>query len=297
MTLPDSPESSAENPPARQLWRCGRFELSLATPLVMGIVNATPDSFSDGGEHDDPAAAVAWGEKLRAEGADILDVGGESTRPRSAAVSPSEELSRVRPVVRRLAAEGVPVSVDSRHPEVAAACLEVGASIINDISGFRDERMVQLAASTDAGVVIMHMLGEPGNMQDSPRYDDVVAEVGGYLVAQAALLEASGVSRDRIAIDPGIGFGKTLEHNLELLRRLPELVELGYPVLVGASRKRFIGELTGVDTPAERIAGSVAAACFSAAMGASVLRVHDVGATVQALEVTRVLQGVEPVPR
>lgn len=297
MIVADKPESLAENPSAKRPWRCGSFSLALTSPLVMGIVNATPDSFSDGGEHEDPAAAVAWGEKLREEGADILDVGGESTRPGSAAVSPAAELSRVRPVVRRLAAEGVPVSIDTRNPEVAAACLEAGASIINDISGFRDERMVQLAVSTDAGLVIMHMLGEPRNMQDNPRYDDVVAEVGGYLVAQAVLLEASGVARDRIAIDPGIGFGKSLEHNLELLRRLPELVALGYPVLVGASRKRFIGELTGVDTPAERIAGSVAAACFSAAKGAAVLRVHDVGATVQALAVTRALESGEPARR
>lgn len=273
-----------------RVWRCGRFELSLETPLVMGILNVTPDSFSDGGKHDDPAAAVAWGERLIAEGAAILDIGGESTRPGASALPPSGELARVRPVVRRFATDGaVPVSIDTRNAEVALACVEAGASIINDVSGFRSREMVAVAAGCDAGVVIMHMLGEPGTMQASPHYDDVVSEVGGYLLAQAVVLQAAGVARERIAIDPGIGFGKSLEHNLALLRALPQLAELGYPVLLGASRKRFLGDLTGVMEPAERLGGSVAAAVWAAAHGAAVLRVHDVGATVQALAITTAL--------
>jgi dihydropteroate synthase len=273
------------------VWRCGRFELALEAPLVMGILNVTPDSFSDGGRFDDPTAAVLHAERLIAEGAAILDVGGESTRPGSEEVPVGEELARVRPVVRRFAAENVPISIDTRHAEVAQACVEAGASIINDISGFRDRAMVDVAAGSDAGVVVMHMLGEPKTMQDAPHYDDVVVEVGGYLIAQAALLEAAGVARERIAIDPGIGFGKTLEHNLELLRRLPELAALGFPVVLGASRKRFIGAITGIEDPAERLGGSLAVALFAARHGASALRVHDAGATVQALQVQEKLLG------
>lgn len=281
---------AAEPAAVERVWCCGHFELSLATPLVMGILNVTPDSFSDGGQHDDPAAAVAWGEHLIAEGAAILDIGGESTRPGASVLPPAGELARVRPVVRRFAsADDTPVSIDTRHAEVAAACVEAGASIINDVSGFRSRGMVDVAAGCDAGVVIMHMLGEPGTMQVDPHYEDVVSEVGGYLLAQAAVLEAAGVARERIAIDPGIGFGKTLEHNLTLLRALPQLAELGYPVVLGASRKRFLGELTGVSEPAERVGGSVATAVWAAARGAAILRVHDVGATVQALAVTAVL--------
>ena len=272
------------------IWRCGRFELPLGRPLVMGILNATPDSFSDGGMHDDPTSAVTWGDRLISEGAAILDVGGESTRPGSAQVAAAEELARVRPVVMRFgASETVPVSIDTRHAEVARACVQAGASIINDVSGFRDPAMVEVAVECDAGVVIMHMLGEPGAMQDHPRYDDVVLEVGGYLVAQAAVLEAAGVARERIAIDPGIGFGKTVAHNLALLRALPELAALGYPVLIGASRKRFIGDLTGVDVPDERLAGSLSVACWAAEHGAAILRVHDVAPTIAALAITSAL--------
>jgi dihydropteroate synthase len=275
------------------VWHCGRYELVLDRPLVMGVLNVTPDSFSDGGRFDDPVAAVAHGERLIAEGADIIDVGGESTRPGSDDVPIAEEVARVRPVVLRLATEGVPVSIDTRHAQVAVASLEAGASIINDVSGFRDRAMVEVAVASDAGVVVMHMLGDPKTMQAEPRYDDVVREVGGYLVAQATILEAAGVERSRIAIDPGIGFGKTVEHNLELLRRLPELAGLGYPLLVGVSRKRFIGALTGVDDPAERLAGSLAAACWAAKNGALVLRVHDVVQTIQALAVTSAIAGCE----
>jgi dihydropteroate synthase len=271
------------------VWRCGGFELALERPLVMGILNVTPDSFSDGGMHDDPASAVIWGERLIAEGAAILDVGGESTRPGAEPMSATAELARVRPVVGRFAGDPVPVSIDTRHAEVAQACVSAGASIINDISGFRDRAMVEVAAGCDAGVVVMHMLGDPGNMQKNPRYGDVVLEVGGYLLAQAAVLQAAGVARERIALDPGFGFGKTLEHNLELLRRLPELAELGFPLVVGVSRKRFLGEITGVDEPSERVGGSVAAALWAVQAGASVVRAHDVAATVQAIAVNRTI--------
>lgn len=273
------------------VWRCGAFALALHRPLVMGIVNVTPDSFSDGGLHEDPVKAVATGERMIADGVDVIDVGGESTRPGAFELPESEELARVRPVVARLASEDVPISVDTRHAQVAQACVDVGASIINDVAGFRDPAMVEVAAGCEAGLVIMHMLGTPENMQTAPRYDDVVGEVGGFLLAQATVLEAAGVTRERIAIDPGIGFGKTLEHNLALLAGLPRLVELGYPVLVGASRKRFIGEIGGGETtPVERLGGSVAAALEAAKRGASIVRVHDVAATVQALRVKEAIE-------
>lgn len=273
-----------------RVWRCGRFELELRRPLVMGVLNVTPDSFSDGGSHEDPAKAVAWGERLIAEGAAIVDVGGESTRPGAAEIAEWEELARVRPVVSRLMAEGKPISVDTRHASVALACVEAGAAIINDVEGFRDPAMVEVAAGCDAGLVVMHMLGAPETMQSAPRYDDVVREVGGFLLAQATVLEAAGVARERIAIDPGIGFGKTVEHNLALLAGLPVLAELGYPVAVGVSRKRFIGELTGESEPRQRLGGSIAAALSAVRAGASVVRVHDVGATVQALEVMEAIE-------
>lgn len=274
---------------AGRVWRCGSYELALERTLVMGVLNVTPDSFSDGGEHDDPASAVQWAERMIAEGAAIIDVGGESSRPGAHSVAAAEELSRVRPVIKRLSGNGVPISVDTRHADVAAACVEIGASIINDISGFRDAAMVDVAARSGAGVVVMHMLGEPETMQDEPVYEDVVAEVGGYLLAQAAMLEDAGVHRDRIAIDPGIGFGKNLEHNLTLLGALPELASHGYPIVVGVSRKRFLGDLTGEPEPRRRVGASVAAALEAARLRADIVRVHDVAETVQALEVTRAL--------
>lgn len=275
-----------------RLWRCGRYGLPLNRALVMGILNVTPDSFSDGGDHEDPAAAVAFGERLIAEGADIIDVGGESTRPGAAELLHAEELARVRPVVMRLAAEELPISVDTRHSQVARACIEAGASIINDVAGFRDPEMIDAVVDSEVGLVIMHMLGEPGTMQQEPHYDDVVAEVGGFLLAQAAVLEAGGVARERIAIDPGIGFGKSLEHNLALLAGLPALVELGYPVLVGASRKRFIGAISGEEEPRRRLGGSIAAAIESVTRGAAIVRVHDVAETREALLVREAIAGM-----
>lgn len=281
-------------PSRPDVWRCGRFELSLEHALVMGILNTTPDSFSDGGAFEDPPAAVAHGLKLVEDGAHVIDIGGESTRPGSAEVIPAEEIARVRPVVARLVEENaVPISIDTRHVEVARACVEAGASIINDITGFRDSDMIALAVESDAGLVVMHMAGEPKTMQDSPQYEDVVAEVRDFLLDRALTLEDAGVARERICIDPGIGFGKTLEHNLALLRALPELAGFGFPVLVGASRKRFIGMLTGIEDPRERLGGSIAAAVYASAHGASLIRVHDVAATVEALKVAEALAATE----
>ena len=270
--------------PATRVWRCGAYALALDRPLVMGILNVTPDSFSDGGRYAEPLSAVERGRSLAAAGAGIIDVGGESTRPGSDAVPVPLEISRVLPVIAALVhGLDIPVSVDTRRPDVAAAALRDGASIVNDVSGFRDPAMVELAAGCDAGLVVMHMLGEPKTMQVEPHYDDVVAEVCDYLAHQAVMLEAAGVARERIALDPGIGFGKTTAHNLELLRRLPELAALGHPVVVGLSRKRFIGEVAGEVRPDRRVAGSVAGAVFSALYGGDVIRVHDVAETVQAL--------------
>lgn len=267
------------------VWKCGRFGFSLDRPLVMGVVNVTPDSFSDGGLYSEPGAAVRHGLQLYQEGAHILDVGGESSRPGARAVTPSEEISRVRPVLARLVQSQVPVSADTRHAECARACLDAGASVLNDIGGFREESMIDIAVRYDAGLVVMHMLGEPGTMQLSPRYDDVVAEVRDWLLDRALALEDAGVARERIAIDPGIGFGKTLTHNLKLMRALPEFASYGYPVLVGVSRKRFIGQITGVEAPRERVGGSVAAAAWAVEHGARIVRVHDVAETVQAVAV------------
>jgi len=276
-----------------RVWRCGPFLLDRDRPLVMGIVNTTPDSFSDGGVNFDPRAAIVSAQAMLAGGADIIDVGGESTRPGSEAVPIVEELERVLAVVRDLAAGGAVVSIDTRHATVASACVASGAAIINDITGFSDPAMIDVATSCGAGLVVMHMQGEPRTMQEEPHYEDVVAEVAEYLRARVATLVAAGIDPMRIAVDPGIGFGKTTEHNLALLRRLDEVVALGYPVLVGVSRKRLIGELTGLAEPRDRVAGSVAAAVDAARRGAAVLRVHDVRETVEALVVTRAIQGEE----
>ena len=274
-------------------WQCGAWRLlGDRQPLVMGILNVTPDSFSDGGRHVRQSDAVEYASAMVAAGVGIVDVGGESTRPGAAPVSEAEEIARVLPVVTALAAIGtVPVSIDTRRAAVARACVEAGASIVNDVSGFRDPAMVEAAAGSDAGLVVMHMLGEPATMQEDPRYDDVVAEVAAFLGERAEVLQAAGVARERIALDPGIGFGKTTAHNLELLRRLPEIAELGYPVLVGASRKRFIGNILGEDDPARRVHGSVGAAVSAVLGGAHIVRVHDVAETVQAIKVVSAIRG------
>ncbi|HEY5998063.1 MAG TPA: dihydropteroate synthase, partial [bacterium] len=252
----------------------------------MGIVNVTPDSFSDGGAFFDAGVAVEHGLRLASEGADILDVGGESTRPGAAPVPVEEELRRVVPVVRGLAARcRLPISVDTTKAAVARAALEAGAAIVNDVSALRfDPELGRVAAAAGAAVVLMHMQGEPRTMQQAPHYDDLLGEVRAGLAAALARAEAAGVDPARTLVDPGIGFGKTLEHNLELLRRLGELAGLGRPLLVGPSRKAFIGKITGLP-PGERVEGTIAACCLAAANGAHVVRVHDVAAARRALAV------------
>lgn len=265
--------------------------LPLSRPLVMGIVNVTPDSFSDGGLTFEPERAVAAGLAQVEAGADIVDVGGESTRPGASPVDPAEERRRVVPVVRALAAAGVVVSLDSRHAATMAAALDAGARIVNDITALTgDPDSLALAARRRAPVVLMHMQGEPQSMQAAPHYGDVVAEVTTYLARRAVACEAAGVAGEDICLDPGIGFGKTLEHNLALLAGLPRLVGLGYPVLVGVSRKAFIGRLSG-GLPAERrTPGSLAAGLAALQAGAQILRVHDVAETRQAVDVWQAIR-------
>jgi dihydropteroate synthase len=258
---------------------------------LMGVVNVTPDSFSDGGLYAEPEAAIAHGRRLRADGADILDIGGESTRPGAQAVAPEEELRRVEPVVTALAAEAGPVSIDTSKAAVAAAALDAGATIVNDVTALRgDAEMAALCAERGATVVLMHMLGTPRTMQDDPRYEDVVADVRAFFEERLAAARAAGIETERIWLDPGIGFGKTDEHNMELLRRLPELAELGRPLVVGTSRKGFIGRVDG-SPPGERLGGTIASSVLAAANGAAVLRVHDVAETRQALAVAGAVLG------
>lgn len=264
----------------------------VARTLVMGVVNVTPDSFSDGGMFDDANAAVAHGMRLAADGADILDVGGESTRPGADEVPVDEELARVVPVVRGLAARAtVPVSIDTRRAEVARAALEVGARIVNDVSAGRDDAMFGVVRDARAGLVLMHMQGEPRTMQDAPAYDDVVAEVTSWLRGRVAAAVAAGVDADAIAVDPGIGFGKDLTHNLLLLRHLDALAVIGRPIVVGVSRKRFIGTILDDAPVDDRLEGTAGAVAWSAARGAHVVRVHDVR------EMRRVVRVVDAIAR
>ena len=258
---------------------------------VMGILNVTPDSFSDGGRHFTLQAALKQAGAMQAAGAQVLDIGGESTRPGAEAVSAAEELDRVLPVLRALQGWPVVLSIDTLKPEVAQAALQAGAHLVNDVSGLRERQMVRVCAEHGAAVCIMHMQGEPRSMQQRPEYGDVVAEVSGYLHAQAELARAAGIPG--VLLDPGLGFGKTLEHNLALLRGLEELTAGPDPVLVGASRKKFIGTLGGggADRADERDAGSVAAHLYAARRGAAMVRVHDVAGHVQALRVQAALEG------
>jgi dihydropteroate synthase len=250
----------------------------------MGVVNVTPDSFSDGGLYLDAVAAVEHGELLAGEGADILDVGGESTRPGAAPVSEEEELRRVVPVVERLAGMGPRISIDTTKVVVARAALEAGADIVNDVSAFRfDPELAGLVAEAGVDCCLMHMLGEPRTMQEDPRYGDVVAEVKAFLEERLAFAVGEGVPEERVWLDPGIGFGKTTEHNLELLRRLDEIVAIGRPVVVGTSRKSFLGRLTGGRAEAERLPGTIATNVVALERGASVFRVHDVAQVRDAL--------------
>lgn len=270
-------------------WQCATFEFDERMPIIMGILNVTPDSFSDGGAHNALEDAIAHAHRMLDEGAHIIDVGGESTRPGSDEVPVAEELSRVVEVVRALADEGVCVSIDTRHAEVARAAVQAGASIINDVSGFRDSAMVEVACESDAGLVVMHMKGEPKTMQAEPTYDDVVAEVRDYLRDRAAELEARGISRNRICIDPGPGFGKTPSQTLELVRNFHEIARLGYPVMCAVSRKSFIGWAYHIDEPLERDEASAAEALMAAELGATVVRTHNVATTAAALKNLRPL--------
>lgn len=266
-----------------KLWQCGRFEFALERPILMGIVNATPDSFFDGGQHDQADAAIAHARKLASEGAHILDIGGESTRPGAAPVSLEVELARVMPVLEAMKDTGVALSIDTCKPEVMRAALAMGADIINDVTGMRDPHARAVVAEhATCGVCVMHMQGEPRTMQLEPHYEDVVREVLEALLQQARSVEQLGVSRSRISIDPGLGFGKTVAQNYRLVAELEAIVASGYPVVFGASRKSMLGAVTGRPVD-QRLAGSVAAALAGVEHGAKVLRVHDVGETRDAL--------------
>lgn len=260
-------------------WKCRERAITLGErTLVMGILNVTPDSFSDGGEFIDPPSAVQHALELVSQGADIIDIGGESTRPGADPVSAEEESRRTVPVIKGIREQSdIPISIDTMKADVAEQAVAAGADIINDVSAFQaDPGMAAVAAQSGAGVILMHMQGTPRTMQQNPTYEHVVNEVCGYLEARIAFAVQAGIARDRIVADPGIGFGKTLDHNLELLRNLPVLENRCGPLLVGASRKRFIGQITGRTDPTDRLAGSLAVAAWSAAQGAHILRVHDV---------------------
>lgn len=267
------------------IWKCSQYRFDAKMPIIMGILNLTPDSFSDGGSYPTPEDAIARGLQMIEEGALIIDVGGESTRPGATPVTEEEECARVLDVVKALARKGVCVSIDTRHAPVARAALEAGASIINDVSGFRDPAMVDLAASCEAGLVVMHMGGDdPRTMQNEPVYEDVVAEVRDYLKAQADNLIAHGVARERICLDPGPGFGKTAKQTVELMRNFHEFNRLGFPTMVAVSRKSYIGEAYQIKDPKERDSASAAEALMACELGASVIRTHNVALTAQALE-------------
>jgi len=274
--------------------RCGRFSFPLDRPLVMGVLNVTPDSFFDGGRFLDRAAALDHVRRMLSDGADIIDIGGESTRPGAAPTAESDELERVIPLVEALRSEcdvrAVPLSVDTRKPAVMRAAIAAGASLINDVGALAAPGTMETVATSEAAVCLMHMRGEPSTMQQAVTYEDVVGEVKAFLADRAAACESAGIARDRIVVDPGFGFGKTVGHNLALLRWLAEIVALGYPVAVGLSRKSTIGALTGREV-GERVAGSTAGALAAVARGAAIVRVHDVRETVDALKVWRAVEG------
>jgi dihydropteroate synthase len=264
------------------------------SPLVMGIVNVTPDSFSDGGRHLALEDALAHARRLIAHGADILDIGGESTRPGAEPVAEAEELARVVPLITAIRSESaIPISIDTMKPAVARAAVAAGATMWNDVAALRfAPDAPDVAADLGCRVVLMHMLGEPRSMQTAPRYDDVAGEVEAFLLARAEAAMAAGVAREKIWLDPGVGFGKTLDHNLALLRALPRLAALGFPVLLGASRKRFIAAIDGTaNDPADRLGGSLAVALEGARAGVAAIRVHDVAETRQALAVQAAIGG------
>lgn len=272
--------------------RCGRFLLDLSRPRIMAVINVTPDSFSGDGLSGRLDQALRQAESAVVAGADLLDVGGESSRPGAAPVSAQEEMDRVLPLVERLSAWAVPVSVDTVKPQVMRAAIASGAAMINDIAGFRSEGAIEAVADSSVALCVMHMRGEPRTMQTSPHYGDVVGEVEGFLLERAGVLLGAGVAASRLVLDPGFGFGKTLEHNLALLAGLPRLAEHGYPVLAGLSRKSMLGMITGRPV-GERVVASAAAALIAAQRGAVIIRVHDVAETRDALAVYRALSEFE----
>lgn len=266
------------------MFHCGRFHFDLSRPLVMGIVNVTPDSFSDGGHHSSRQAAISHALRLIEEGADILDIGGESTRPGAAMVSEQEELDRVLPVIEGLRGIRIPISIDTYKPSVMRAALMAGASMVNDVNALQVEGALDVIAKCDAGICLMHKQGTPETMQQRPVYQDVLEEVSMFLRERIAALEEAGIARQRIVIDPGFGFGKTLAHNIELLRQLDSLKKLGVPILAGLSRKSMLGAITGRDV-GDRVVASVTAAMLAVQRGAAIVRVHDVRETVDALKI------------
>lgn len=263
---------------------CGRFELDLSTPRVMGIVNVTPDSFSDGGKFNTTDKAVAHALELVEQGADILDIGGESTRPGATPVPLDEELSRVIPVIKALIKAGVPLSIDTYKPEVMRAAIDAGVDIVNDVCALQEANALEIVAASQVGVCLMHMQGRPQTMQADPQYQDVVAEVTSFLAARLKAAEQAGIVRGRIVLDPGFGFGKRTEHNLTLLNHLSSLQSLGLPLLVGLSRKSVLGQVVGLSVD-ERMHASIAASVVSVMKGANIVRVHDVKPTVDALKI------------
>ena len=263
---------------------CGRFELDLSTPLVMGIVNVTPDSFSDGGKFNNTDKAVAHAMQLVEQGADILDIGGESTRPGATPVPLDEELNRVIPVIKALVKAGVPLSIDTYKPEVMRTAIDAGVDIVNDVCALQEDGALENVAASEVGVCLMHMQGRPQTMQADPQYQEVVAEVTSFLAARLKAAEQAGIARERIVLDPGFGFGKRTEHNLTLLNQLSSLQSLGLPLLIGLSRKSVLGQFVGSGVD-ERIYASIAASVVSVMKGASIVRVHDVKPTVDALKI------------
>jgi len=274
--------------PVRRLL-CGRFTLDLARPLLMGVVNVTPDSFSDGDRLDGAQAAIAHARRLVEEGADLLDIGGESTRPGAAPVAPAQEIARIEPVLEALLDCGVPLSVDTRHAETMRIVLARGADMINDISALRAPGALEAVRDSGCALCLMHMQGEPATMQQAPVYQEVVSEVEAFLRQRVEVLLEAGIARERIVVDPGIGFGKTLRHNLLLIEALDELAACGQPTLVGVSRKSMIGQLTGRDAD-RRLAGSLAAMLAAVARGVAIVRVHDVAESRDALRVWKAIE-------
>ena len=272
------------------MFLCGQFQFELSRPLVMGIVNATPDSFSDGGLHLSRDAALVHAHQLIAAGADIIDIGGESTRPGATPVSVQQELDRVLPIIEGLRGIGVPISIDTFKPEVMRAAIAVGAQMVNDVNALQDEAAMLAVAQSDVAVCLMHKQGDPRSMQAQPRYQNVLAEVSAFLRERIAATQAAGIDIDRMVIDPGFGFGKSVAHNFSLLANLSELAELGVPVLAGLSRKSMLGAVTGQGV-GERMPASVAAALIAVQRGASIVRVHDVRATVDALKIWYAVNG------